>query len=629
MTPAAAGSGAGLKIHLVSMPWTGLGFAPLALAQVRGTIARTHPQAVIREHFASLAFAEYLLTETGGRITPYDYQAVADRGIQLGLGDWVFAGVLARDPGFRLTEMGDFAAALGADIGAAPQMRALAAGFVEVTAAAIAAERPDICGFTTTFMQNVPSLAVARRVKELSPDTVIIFGGANCDGPMGAALHRNHPFVDYVVRGEGELVLPLLLDRIIAGAGGEDLDGICWRDGDVAVANPQRHPAVPAELIADTSYDKWHETFSASPVREYVTPYLVLQGSRGCWWGAKHHCTFCGIPDTTIGYRARPADRLWHELTTLAARYKILDVITADNIMDAGYYKTLLPLLQRSGFDFRIHYEVKANVTEQQIAELAAAGLVMVQFGIESFSTQVLKLMDKGLTGATAVRVLRDAATHGVSVEWNYLYGFPGETDADYQNVIRQMRALVHLQPSGVAGDRIVLERFSPYFENPALGFAGRRPADFYCLSYDLPESELADLAYFFECEPAGISGDTEAALNKALLAWADAFPGSYLTAAPDGDTLTVTDRRAGWTHRDIRLTGWRKTAYEALRRPRDTGNLHKVIAGRGTPAGMQDLQAWLAEVQEQGLVFCDDGAPPKFVALATGRTYPTLAGAR
>jgi ribosomal peptide maturation radical SAM protein 1 len=620
----AASSG---TVDLVCMPWHGLRFAPLALAQVRGTIARTHPQVQVREHFCNLGWAEYLLAASGGTITPQDYHLVAERGIHLGLGDWVFAGSLHGDDGWRDAEMRRFAVDRGADIGAAGQMRKLAAGFVETTAARIAADRPAAVGFTTTFMQNVPSLALAKAVKEQSPSTAIIFGGANCDGPMGAALHRNYPFVDYVVRGECEIVLPQLVDRILAGGDGEGLDGVCWRRGGAPVANPQWHPAVPAELIAETSYDNWYAAFSGSPVCSWVAPYLVLQGSRGCWWGARHHCTFCGIPDATIGFRAQPAARLRSELAALAARYRILDVITADNIMDPSYYDNLLPWLQASGWDFRIHYELKANVTEKQIAQLAAAGLVMVQFGIENFSTRVLRLMKKGLTGATAVRVLRDAASWGVSVEWNYLYGFPGEQPADYTHVIQQMPALVHLQPPGGPGDRIALQRFSPFFERPELGFPDRWPAAFYSLAYDLPPAEMGDLAYYFECHDAGISGKTEDALNAALTRWAAAFPGSYLVAEPAAEAVIVHDRREGWPHRDVQFTGWRATAYEGLGRPRSARSLQRVLAGAGSPVASDELLAWLKEMERQGLVFRDDDDQPAWVALATRRALPKLTG--
>lgn len=614
----------GLRFHLVSMPWHGLGMTPLALSQVRGTLALSHPQATVTEHFCNISFAEYLLTQSGGKITPHHYHDVADNGIPLGLGDWVFAGALYGDASWRYSEMQRLAARNSTDIAIACEMRGLADGFVETVASDIAMTRPDVVGFTTTFMQSVPSLALAKRIKEKSPGTVIIFGGANCDGPMGAALHRNHRFVDYVVRGEAEQVLPLLTDRVTSGSDAAGLDGVCWWRGGESIANPQSHPAVPADLIPDASYDAWHAAFTASPVREYVSPWLVIEGSRGCWWGQLHHCRFCGLNDATINFRSRPAEHFWSELSRLVTRYQILDVITSDNIMSTAYFTDLLPRLARSGWDLRIHYELKANVTEKQIASLAAAGLVMVQFGIENFSSNVLKIMNKGVDGTTAIRVLRDAQDHGITVEWNYLYGFPGERDDDYRDVIRQIPALVHLQPPlQGAGSRIDLQRFSPYFERPELGFPERRPADFYDLIYDLPPDEIRDLAYYFDCPDAGIGTAVESALNEALADWSRAFPNSSLVAEPGPDTLVLADNREGWPRRRIELTDWQRHAYHELKRPRSTESLRTWLAEFGVRLSDRQLRAWLAGMRGQGLVFHDDG---KWVALATTRHHAKLA---
>ncbi|MGH3190396.1 MAG: RiPP maturation radical SAM C-methyltransferase, partial [Streptosporangiaceae bacterium] len=614
--------------HVVSMPWQSLGMPSLAMALVRGILASTDPDITVTEHFCNLAFAEFVTKRSGGRITPRHYQDVADHGIALGLGDWVFAGALYY-PGWREAEMLRFAADRGASIGMAPEMRALAAEFIETVAAGITAAGADAVGFTTTFMQNVPSLALARRIKELAPSTVIVFGGANCDGPMGAALHRNHPFIDYVVRGEAELVLPQLATRILQGsAGAAGIDGVCWWQDGTSVANPQLEPAVPAALIQSPDYAAWHAAFTASPLREYVAPCLVVEGSRGCWWGQKHHCTFCGLNGSTIGYRGRPAERLLHEIERLAADYGVLDIVTADNIMDPAFYRELLPQLAANGWDLRIHFELKANVSEEQIGQLAAAGIIMVQFGIESFSSRVLGLMGKGLAGATAVRVLRDAQDHGISVAWNYLYGFPGERDEDYLRVIGQIPALAHLQPCLQAGTRIELTRFSPLFEDPRLGFPDRRPAGFYPYVYDLPDAELRDLAYFWDCPDAGIAGDVEDRLSQALAAWIRKFPASYLhMAADDGAALVLADRREGWPRRDIELAGWQRAAYLALRRPRSAASLQAALAETDTIVTGHDLRPMLDGLLGQGLVFRDDSDPPRYVALATRRVHAKLAG--
>src|SRR5205807_1753573 len=100
-----------------------------------------------------------------------------------------------------------------------------------------------------------------------------------------------------------------------------------------------------------------------------------------------------------------------------------------DNILDMAYLGSLLPRLAGAGLDLGLHWEIKANLRRSQLQVLADAGVVAVQPGIESLSGQVLRLMDKGVTGCLNVRALRDAASCGLGVVWNYLYGFPGEND--------------------------------------------------------------------------------------------------------------------------------------------------------------------------------------------------------
>ncbi|MET9181179.1 hypothetical protein ABZX88_23565 [Kitasatospora aureofaciens] len=118
-------------------------------------------------------------------------------------------------------------------------------------------------------MQNVPSLAVARLLKQRRPAVRTVLGRANCDGPMGAALLRNHRFVDFAVRGEGELAFPALLDHLTAAAPPVDVPGLCWWDGDRPVANPESAAQVPPGLIPAPDYTDWQRALEASLVRTW------------------------------------------------------------------------------------------------------------------------------------------------------------------------------------------------------------------------------------------------------------------------------------------------------------------------------------------------------------------------
>ncbi len=99
------------------------------------------------------------------------------------------------------------------------------------------------------------------------------------------------------------------------------------------------------DSLPTPSFDDYFATLAASPLRSRVRPGLPLETSRGCWWGAVHQCTFCGLNGTSLGYRAKSPGRVLAELDDLAGRYQLSDFEAVDNILDMGYYKSLLPAL--------------------------------------------------------------------------------------------------------------------------------------------------------------------------------------------------------------------------------------------------------------------------------------------
>ena len=90
----------------------------------------------------------------------------------------------------------------------AVKMKRFVPEFLTAAADELLAGKPRIVGFSTVFQQNVASLVLAKILKARDPSLTIVFGGGNCDGPMGAALHECFPWIDVVVRGEGERVFP-------------------------------------------------------------------------------------------------------------------------------------------------------------------------------------------------------------------------------------------------------------------------------------------------------------------------------------------------------------------------------------------------------------------------------------
>ena len=611
-----------MSVCLVAMPWQSLALPSLPIGLLKAALTAAGLPAPSAYH-ASLRWAELLLERTGGKIGPDDYTEIADNGLFHGFGDWIFAGVLYDDPGFRLAEVRRYARAEGVDLSLVEQMREHAADFVELAAAEILAGKPAVVGFSSTFMQNVPSLAVARRIKQCAPATRIVFGGGNCDGPMGVALHRSYPFVDHVVRGEGEAAFPALLRALVGDGTLAGVPGLCWRDPTGAQrVNPTGAPLATGR-IPTPDFDDWFAAMERSPVNEYVEPQLVLETARGCWWGEKHHCTFCGLNGSSMQFRAKPPQRVLAEVTELVQRHQVLDVVTVDNIIDVRYFTELLPRIAELGWDLRMHYEVKSNLRPAEIAALRAAGVVHVQPGIESLVTPVLKLMDKGVSAVQNVRTLRDGESAGLTLSWNWLYGFPGETPAMYADVLCQAPALVHLQQPSAA-TRIVLERFSPHFDNPALGFSRRRASRIYQHVYDLDQATLDDLVYLFDSEPAGLTPDEAGPLRDLVDRWRSGYVDSHLTCTDTGEVIVLHDGRVGWRPGEHRIEDPRlRLAYLELEHGRSLEGLRRRLSERGVDLPPDALSSWLAELVALGFVFTESG---RWITLAT-RSLPVKLG--
>ncbi len=224
-------------------------------------------------------------------------------------------------------------------------------------------------GFTTTFAQSTAALLLAKRIKELNPEVSIVFGGANVDGEMGVEFMRAFPWIDYVVHGEAEVSFPMLLDNMASGALSK-VPGVSSRmNGNVV---PGDHTAVPITDLNSSplpDYSDYYNALNQHGLRKHFEPKLFFESSRGCWWGAKHHCTFCGLNGSTMSYRRKDPARVCDEILTLSTRYRCLTLAATDNILSMDYFRSLLPELKSHDLDLEMFYEVKANLTREQIQE--------------------------------------------------------------------------------------------------------------------------------------------------------------------------------------------------------------------------------------------------------------------
>lgn len=493
--------------------------------------------------------------------------------------------------------------------------------WIDHWATAVDWRRYAVVGFTSTFEQNTAALALARAIKDRCPDPITVFGGANFDGEMGKEYVRALPWIDYVVVGEGDRAFPELLDRVSAGERPIGVPGV-FSACDGAVVGTAPGSRVDAmDDLPDPDYDEFFETLFRLGVDRVCTlaqpPLLLIETGRGCWWGQKHHCTFCGLNANGMRFRAKSPKAALEQVRRLSARYRISNFEAVDNILDYRYIEEVCVPLGQAKYDYRFFYEVKANLKREQLRTMARAGITRIQPGIESLSSHVLELMHKGISMLHNVRCLKWAHYYGMRPAWNILMGFPGETERDYEEQLRIMPLLRHLPPPGGCGP-IWLERFSPYFFDTSFPVTNVDPLDAYHFIYPSDRLNLGEIAYFFEYE----MGDTvppERHRDMQLVAteWRNAWGGKpkpELVYQRTPDWIQVFDRRTPEVTA-FSYDGLAAAIYEYCGdTDRTEGQILTEMEVRGTRADSETVRSALGSFLGAGIMLEEKG---RFLSLA------------
>ncbi len=422
-------------------------------------------------------------------------------------------------------------------------IQAAAQVWVDEMADALAALSAPLIGVSSLFEQTLASLALIRAVKQRAPTKITLLGGANADGGMGEGLAAFWPELDHVFAGEAEASFAAFLADRAAGRASPRL----------LIGQPNAAlDALPPPNYGDF-FTQFDATVRASAACENGLDdsqvRLPYESSRGCWWGEKHHCTFCGLNATGMTHRIKSAPKVAAEITALSQNHGIDRILMVDNIMPHSYFSTLLPQLAAAERKLSLFYEQKANITLERMGRLKAAGVDAIQPGIESLSTALLRRMRKGSTARVNIDCLRYARSVGVSVVWNLLCDFPGDEAQDYAGMLDLIPLLHHLQPPGGLGG-LSIDRFSPYFMEPeAFGISDVRPLAAY--EDVFPGADTAAIAYHFAGTYDSAIRRTpglHASLSEVVTAWelasaADPGPLFCLFALDEGRRLVVDTR--------------------------------------------------------------------------------------
>ncbi len=537
-------------VALISMPTLSARFPSFQLALLKPTLER----AGIPVQTFSLFM--YFGTQVGWRVN----ETLADVYPSM-VGEWIWTkaafGDFAKDDEYYKIYRGNLeaiCARAGCSFDDLRRLRENAApSFIDWCRTSVDWSRFGLIGFSVVFQQTLASIAFARALKERYPHIPIMMGGATFEDDIAEEIMKGCPQVDYIHCGDADETLPQAIRRVYSGESMKGMPGIMWRNHGQVVFNGR------APNLADmnkTPVPDFDEYFYARKEGGYhwwddaQEVLLPIETARGCWWGVKNHCTFCGLNRAGMEFRSKRVEDVIHQLDELSRRYGILDFNAIDNIIEPEYINKLFGQLSEENSDIRLHYEVRPSLSRSQLKHMRKGGLFSIQPGVESFSTHILKLMKKHTTGVRNLELIKWSTYYGINNLYNILLRFPGETAEDYRTQCEVISKIHHFQaPWAIAKARA--DRGSPMYTDPESQSISRLVPSA-CYDYLFPKDRfnLSRVSYYFEHEMSNTVEDGQydeifAAVDNWQLRWRQR-PRPYLRYRKAWATILISDGRNG-----------------------------------------------------------------------------------
>jgi anaerobic magnesium-protoporphyrin IX monomethyl ester cyclase len=288
----------------------------------------------------------------------------------------------------------------------------------------IAAFVPDLVGMHLKTLHVQPAYALARAFGGKWP---LVAGGPHAT--VCAEEPLAHGF-DYVIRGEGELALPMLADALDGKRALATVDALTFFDRGLVRHNPSPGfltdlDALPPPLGALDLFDPaWYGAGKSLPP-------AGLLSSRGC----PAACTFCSNNVTGRKFRYRSPESVAAEVRLLGVRFGVSAFSFFDDSFAVGH-RRVTQLCDALAGVRNIHWSCTAHPAHLDPPTLAAmkrAGCGGVDIGMESADPNMLLRIGKGVTVERVIDVLSWCRELGLHVIVNLMFGWPDETDEELE----------------------------------------------------------------------------------------------------------------------------------------------------------------------------------------------------
>lgn len=294
---------------------------------------------------------------------------------------------------------------------------------------------PDIVGITSTTPSFGEAYKMARAVKDLKPECVVVMGGPHVSFEDDSTLEN--PCVDIIVRGEGEFTMRDVVKCLENGESLSKVLGITYRANGVIRRNSDRL------FIEDL--DALFVSYHKLPMSRYKFEgknYATIVSSRGC----PYRCIFCAS-SLLHGkkWRSQSAERVGREVRFLIDEYGMKHIEFLDDLFTFNNRRVeeICHIFTREKLDVQWYCSSRVDtISNDLMAKMRRAGCIGIYFGVESGCHRILNLLRKGIRTQQAVKAVRGAKEAGIETITTFILGTPGETVDDIHQTIQFAKRL-------------------------------------------------------------------------------------------------------------------------------------------------------------------------------------------
>lgn len=283
----------------------------------------------------------------------------------------------------------------------------------------IVRQKPAIVGISALTETYPNALKIAKRIKELDDSVVIVLGGAHASILPEQVLQEDA--IDFAVIGEGEATMSELVRYLLDGTGHlEEIKGIGYKDNEGQVQIHQRRKLLDPDTLPYPARDLF-------PVEFYQEKWNISTARGGC----PFQCPFCSGSAIWEGRRRpRSPENIIEELKMLYEQRGATYTFFSEDLFTVNkkWVNQLLTLINQLDYPIKWGCATRVDCVDAKlIADMAEAGCVSIQFGVESGSQRILDSV-KGITKEQVVKVIRACIQANIHVASSFMVPFPQDT---------------------------------------------------------------------------------------------------------------------------------------------------------------------------------------------------------